>query len=512
MQRAPSQVAWTAIALGVVLVSIHGCSTDQPKRTRTEAPRRVPVGVAKQQTPAPAYDGWSTPGTQITDSTMSPSPIDAADEYAPGLGDTPQFESAGPAENATPPAGDGLVAWKIAGAKISPEDGPAAVTIDAADTAVSDAELVLLTTQHRLRHLDLRGTSITDVGLAALAALPQLEFLGLSQTGITDHGVESLPVLASLRYLTLAETAISDACIPSLMQMQSLQGLNVKRTELTRAGIDELKSRLPHCKIIADESPLAATDQLGDRSLARPLEPQLVDPFGDLGALAIRQVSVTAVENSPSLRLSQLLEQYFSDPELLATLGDVYRERGQLREAVASYRQAVMHSHEDPELRYKLGLAEAELGDWQSSLQNLSYAVGPAAAEYNHAVILHRLGRYDECGQALRRSLAVEPGFAPAVEMIAWMQRPGGRAPAPRPAETGTSLDLLLRALQPTTVPPQRARWQVDIQPDSSELVPRIQPVSVMPADHAHEAEPRSRSSQASGYSAPPPGWPRQTR
>ncbi|MCA9056015.1 MAG: tetratricopeptide repeat protein, partial [Planctomycetaceae bacterium] len=454
-----------------------------------------PAGFASYGVRPGLQEGQEPPVAPSSEPQLQPTPGNAADGDS-GLGEPPDFDSppdsSPQAEDTAAASGDGLVAWKIVGAKVTPEDGLLAVTIDAAETAVCDRELLLLRTQRALKHLDLRGTSITDAGLLALEPLSQLEFLGLSQTRITDAGIPALSGLRELRYLTLAETEITDDAVPALMELHSLQGLNVKGTGLTAAGVDALKSHLPSCKVMADDGMLAESrPKLRDSAVHRAAAPELVDPFSASPQTGVQHAGGTIAEGTPSSRLSQLLEQHFSDPELLTAMGDVYRERGDLREAIASYRQAAVSAREDAKLRYKLGVAEAELGDWESSLANLSFAVGPAAAEYNQAVILHRLGRQVEAHQALRRSLACEPNYEPALEMLAWLNQPGGRtSPSSPAAMTGSSLGLLLRALQPTTVDPPRANWQVNIQPDpAAEAVRDQRPQRVLPADHSYQDE-----------------------
>jgi tetratricopeptide (TPR) repeat protein len=359
-----------------------------------------------------------------------------------------------------------LQAWQAAGAQLAPENDAHPQTIDATDCRIEDRHLTVLAQQPQLRNLNLRGTQVTDSGLRVLSALGELEFLGLSDTGVTDVGVQPLAKLSKLRYVTLADTAISDRSVPLLSSLTGLQGLNVKGTSLTAAGLLQLRSRLPDCKIIFDESLLAAELQF-DREAGGVafVEPQLLSPGG--GATPPTPRTRPAVESSAEDRLARLLEDRIGDPQVLMTLGEVYSEQGDAEGAVIAFREAVRRDPADVELRFKLGVAEAEWGDWRASRENLTAAVGPAAAEYNHAVILYRQGRIADCHAALQRALQWEPEFPPAHQLHDWLAQPGLAHADPSTASPAT-LQLLQRALRGTPAAPADAEWKVAIQPHAT--------------------------------------------
>lgn len=363
-----------------------------------------------------------------------------------------------------PAAPANLHDWIKQGARVSPGDVVTAETVDASNLSISDADLAALSGVTSLRHLNLRGTQITDAGLAELSELTQLEFLGLSQTAVTDAGLPALMSLSQLRYLTLAETQVTDRAVDVLSSLSSLEGLNLKGTQITGAGLAQLRILLPNCRIIVDESLVAAGARF-ERDLSASREPGLLGLAGEEPIIPSESRTVAAPA-TPEDRLAVLLRERLADPELLVTIGDLYRERNDLQLAVKSYREAVEQSPADPDLRYKLGIAEAELGDFTEARRNLTWVIGPAAAEYNLAVILHRQGRDNESRAALAQALKWEPHFVPAQQMQAWLAQPPTTRSIHAP-EDNPAVDLVLHALrqkgQGSAIP--RGEWKVAIRP-----------------------------------------------
>lgn len=406
---------------------------------------------------------------------------------AAALGEAPRFPIAAPSSPLQSDDAARLL-WEQQGASLTAHDDGRLATIDASDAAVSDADLASLEAFPNLKHLNLRGTAITDAGLAALKYTPQLEFLGLSRTAVTDAGLTQLEHLSQLRYLTLAETSITDAGLTALGRLKSLEGLNLKGTQLTRDGLNRLQSDLPRCRIVADESLLAAGKLFQSEltAAATPRPPRLIAP-GDALSASTGTLLIPAIEDgTPAERLSRILEEHFADPRLLLTLGDLYRERGELAAAVAAYEEAATRAPDDQDIRYRLGVALAELGDLAEARRQLHLAVGAAAGDYNIAVVLFRQGRVKDCREALDAALAADPAFSPARQLQATLvqatQRQVETAASPAPSPT---VALLLRALQAEVAATQPRGWEVAIQP----ATPFAQTADLTAAAASAEAE-----------------------
>lgn len=464
--------AWRTVCLGLSVPLMCGCGTlDVAGR------REARSGCASYTCPDPARCGPLTtapPESVPAPPAVAPPPANERGEIA-----IPSIPLDAPAGLAAIVPGD-LTLWRQSGAKVTPSDG-AAVTIDASDTSITDRDLRSLVGLSNLKHLNLRNTRITDAGLESVSQLDGLEFLGLSQTAVTDAGLVFIADLPQLRYLTLADTALTDSAVDTLGRMTSLDGLNLKGTKLTNAGVAFLRSQLPDCKVVVDEAVLAAENQFEhDVSSTGLGEPQFVGP----GSRSVRAHSWADDADHPEQRLSRLLAERLNDPQLLSALGDLYRERGQLPEAMIAYEEALRQLPADADLRYRLGLTQAEAGDWRASRQNLTLALGPAAAEYNHAVILYRQERWQECQEAVDRALGWEPELAPAIALQQELASPRHDR-QPECGTTSASIELVLGALQSTRGGPA-ATWEV-----------AIEPAMLSPADLRTEETPRSTVNQA---------------
>lgn len=421
-------------------------------------------------TPLPAADeAEAAPGDaagEPIEPPAAPEPAPADDSTA--LGNAPVWPSDAPPSPLLT-ADSARELWQSQGANVSGGTGAAAGTIDASHSTIADSDLASLVAFPELKNLNLRATAVTDNGLAALRLVPQLEFLGLSETAITDAGLTHLEALPRLRFLTLADTGVTDAGLATLARLHSLEGLNLKGTHLTRAGVESLRGELPNCKVVVDDA-LVAGATLFDADLAtsrRLGTPQLVAP-GELltGGAEAWRVPVLD-DGTPTERLSRLLEEHFSDPRLLVTLGDLYRERGELNEAIAAYHEALAREPSNDDARYRLGIALAEHGEFGAARRELGAVLEPAAADYNLAVVLLRQGRVGDCREATEAALQSDPAFEPARELLHALAR-AERAETLPPAATASApaaVHLLLRALQqgPTVAAPPH--WEVAIRP-----------------------------------------------
>ena len=91
-----------------------------------------------------------------------------------------------------------------------------------------------------------------DLIVEWLAKLPKLNRVHLANSRLTDDGVEEISKLKNIRSLDIKSTVVTDQSIPHLASMENLEVLNVGGTFLSKAGVKELRDKLPKTKIIAN--------------------------------------------------------------------------------------------------------------------------------------------------------------------------------------------------------------------------------------------------------------------
>jgi hypothetical protein len=116
-------------------------------------------------------------------------------------------------------------------------------------SAVTDAGLVNLASLTNLRELGLQGTRVTDRGLVHLSGMTKLEILFLSQTEVTDNGMQYLQGFTHLEKLSLENTDVTDAGLAQLSSFGGLKWLYVGESKVTAKGIAELRRVLPNLEI-----------------------------------------------------------------------------------------------------------------------------------------------------------------------------------------------------------------------------------------------------------------------
>jgi hypothetical protein len=97
----------------------------------------------------------------------------------------------------------------------------------------------------------LRGINLYDTGFrgSGLDRLPSLESADLTETEIGDDDLGWLEKCPNLRALSLAGTELTDACLPKLKAGRQLRELYLTDTNISPAGIADLHSALPNCRI-----------------------------------------------------------------------------------------------------------------------------------------------------------------------------------------------------------------------------------------------------------------------
>ena len=92
---------------------------------------------------------------------------------------------------------------------------------------------------------------ITDDGLRQLTTLENLKRLHLDGTSITDRGLGHLARFTKLRELSLADcNKITDRAVEDLSRLKELQGLNLLNSGVTGTAAEQLRKRLPRCRVI----------------------------------------------------------------------------------------------------------------------------------------------------------------------------------------------------------------------------------------------------------------------
>lgn len=117
-------------------------------------------------------------------------------------------------------------------------------------TLVSGAGMVHLENMNRLEILWLIDTYVNDRGLISVSKLTNLHTLGLDGTEISDAGIPQLMSLKNMVKLNLFDTKIGDESARMLATLPKLKELWLAGTNVTRACIEELREKYPHCRFV----------------------------------------------------------------------------------------------------------------------------------------------------------------------------------------------------------------------------------------------------------------------
>ena len=105
-------------------------------------------------------------------------------------------------------------------------------------------------------------------------------------------------------------------------------------------------------------------------------------------------------------------------PEALGNLGVAYKLQGKVAEAIASYHEALRLNPSFPDPYNNLGLALADLGKFDEAVANYRQALHLKpdfpAAHYNLGNALQQQGKLDEAVASYRRSLELQPNYPDA--------------------------------------------------------------------------------------------------
>ncbi|MDC0308346.1 MAG: hypothetical protein P8M30_03875 [Planctomycetaceae bacterium] len=102
----------------------------------------------------------------------------------------------------------------------------------------------------------LRGTHVTNLSIGEVK-LPRTELRWLNQEGIkfllvrrtnfSNPAIANLPL--SVQHFNAERTRINDDGLDSFVRLTNLTSLKLKRTPCTAAGIEDLRQKMPWCKI-----------------------------------------------------------------------------------------------------------------------------------------------------------------------------------------------------------------------------------------------------------------------
>ena len=97
--------------------------------------------------------------------------------------------------------------------------------------------------------LDLSGSKVTNRGFSVIAQAAKLRWLDVSFTKISDDGLKSLTKLRELRHVSAMKCDVTDNGIGHLASLRSLREVYLSDTRVTDRGIEQLRQRLPKCRI-----------------------------------------------------------------------------------------------------------------------------------------------------------------------------------------------------------------------------------------------------------------------
>lgn len=119
-------------------------------------------------------------------------------------------------------------------------------------TRVTDEGLEVLAGYGNLQRLTLSDVPAKGSALAMLPHPEKLVSLNLAQSRVTDAEVAHIASMKHLESLNLSQTTITDAAIETLSGMASLEQLILSQTGISEEGIGRLRAALPDCAIRAN--------------------------------------------------------------------------------------------------------------------------------------------------------------------------------------------------------------------------------------------------------------------
>lgn len=119
-------------------------------------------------------------------------------------------------------------------------------------TKVTDKGLEVLASYRELCDLTLSDVGANGTALAKLPHPEKLISLDMAQSRITDAEVAHLARLTNLETLDLSQTELTDAAVDTLSKLTSLKRLTLTQTKISEAGTARLRKALPKCEVRAN--------------------------------------------------------------------------------------------------------------------------------------------------------------------------------------------------------------------------------------------------------------------
>ena len=103
-----------------------------------------------------------------------------------------------------------------------------------------------------LVHLNADGTPLELDVFKRLTRMNELEILMVEGRSLPDEAAPHIGRMRGLFWLGLAYSNASDSWIPHVTKLRGLRHLTIVGTEISPDGVEELKRKLPNCRIVTE--------------------------------------------------------------------------------------------------------------------------------------------------------------------------------------------------------------------------------------------------------------------
>lgn len=114
---------------------------------------------------------------------------------------------------------------------------------------VTDKGLEILTGYTKLQHLTARDVPAKGSALAKLPHPEKLLSLNMAQSAVTDAELAVMRKMTSLESLNLSETGLTDAAVDALSKLGPVKQIVLTQTAISPEGMSRLRKALPNCSI-----------------------------------------------------------------------------------------------------------------------------------------------------------------------------------------------------------------------------------------------------------------------